>query len=142
MAKSYEQAWPLWLRAQQRVMEDIEAALAQAGLPALNWYDVLWNLEQAPEQRLRMAELADELLLSRSNLTRLVDRLEKAGLISRMPCDADRRGYYAVLTPAGQALRESVWPVYRDAIASHFMRHLSDADAATLAELCRKLADG
>lgn len=139
MPKVYESAWPLWLHAQQHVMEQVEGALAAAGLPALCWYDVLWNLEQAPEQRLRMAELADEALLSRSQLTRLVDRLEKEGLIRRELCDADRRGFFAVLTAEGQALRQRIWPVYQQAIGQAFAARLSEEEQQQLAALCRKL---
>lgn len=105
--------WPLWLKAQHRAISAIEADLAAEDLPALAWYDVLWTLEQAPGQRLRMADLAAEVLLTRSNLTRLVDRIEAAGLLRRELCHEDRRGFHAVLTEAGRAMRQRMWPVYR-----------------------------
>ena len=105
--------WPLWLKAQHRALSAIEADLAAEDLPVLAWYDVLWTLEQADGQRLRMAELADAVLLTRSNVTRLVDRIEEAGLLRRELCSEDRRGFYAVLTDAGRAMRQRMWPVYR-----------------------------
>lgn len=108
--------WPLWLKAHRRALGMIEADLAGEDLPPLDWYDVLWTLEQAPQQRLRMAELADEVLLARSNMTRLVDRIEHAGLLRRELCSADRRGFYAVLTQEGQEIRRKMWPVYRASV--------------------------
>ena len=77
---------------QDTLLERIETALATADLPPLAWYDVLWELEKAEQGRLRMHQIADRIVLSRSNLTRLADRLEKAGLIAREACPDDRRG--------------------------------------------------
>ena len=74
-------------------------------LPPLGWYDVLWGLERTPERRLRMSELADQVVLSRSNLTRLVDWLEEEGLVARERSAEDSRGAYAVLTDKGQEMR-------------------------------------
>ena len=88
--------------------------LAEAELP-LGWYDVLLQLAEAPERRLRMAELADRVLLSRSGLTRLVDRLAAEGLVTREPFPDDARGPYTVLTDAGldrlrRGRARSTWP--------------------------------
>ena len=125
-------AWPRFLAAHARLVARIEAGLAQAGLPPLAWYDVLWALEQAPERRLRMSELADRLVISRSNVTRLVDRLVRAKLVRRAATEADGRGASAVLTAKGLEQRAAMWPVYRDGIAERFDRHLSAQEAATL----------
>src|SRR3981189_2373699 len=91
-------AWALLLSANSSRLERIETSLAAADLPPLAWYDVLWELEKAPDGRLRMHEIADHTVLSRSNLTRLADRLENAGLIEREICADDRRGAYCVIT--------------------------------------------
>ena len=99
------------------LLERIERALAQAGLPPLAWYDVLWELEKAPERKLRMHDLAERVVLSRSNLTRLADRVENAGLLAREACPNDRRGNFCVITDAGRAMRKKMWPIYRDQIA-------------------------
>lgn len=132
MAKEKQSAWPAFLTAQALVVGAIEARLADAGLPELAWYDVLWALERAPRGRLRMHELASATVITRSNLTRLVDRLEKAGAVARERDDADRRGAFAVLTPAGRQLRGRMWKVYGPAIEGLFDRHLNPDEAAVL----------
>src|SRR6185437_13452041 len=109
-------AWRGVLNAQASVVTDAEAALAAASLPPLAWYDVLWAIRRAPARRLRMAELADSLTISRGGLTKLADRLEAAGLIRREPADNDGRGLYAVLTADGNALLRRMWPVYARAL--------------------------
>lgn len=127
-------AWGLFLYAQALVLERIEAALRAAGLPPLAWYDVLWELEKADGGRLRMHELAQKVVLSRSNLTRLADRLEDAGLIGREACPDDRRGAYCVITPAGRETRQKMWPVYSRQIETLFAQHLTDAAASDMAD--------
>jgi hypothetical protein len=98
-------AWRALITANVLVLEKIERALAGAGLPPLGWYDVLLELSGAPGGRLRMHELARAVVLSRSGLTRLVDRLEGAGLLRREPDPADRRGSYAEITDEGGGRR-------------------------------------
>lgn len=120
--------WRLFLTAQVRVIDQIETKLAEAELPPLEWYDVLLTLKEAPEHRLRLSELADKVLLSRSNLTRLVDRLEKAGLLHRQPCPTDRRGTFAVLTSKGLAMQQQMWPIYAKGIVEYFASHVSDSE--------------
>jgi DNA-binding MarR family transcriptional regulator len=132
-------AWPLFLTAHAVLVREIEAALKAADLPELAWYDVLWALERAPAQRLRMHELADALVITRSNLTRLIDRLEAARLVKRERGAEDRRGAYAVLAAAGRALRARMWPVYRSAIFELFDAPLSAAENAAMAEMLRRL---
>ena len=136
-----EAAWRAFITAQATVVEKVERALLEAGLPPLGWYDVLLELSAAPACRLRMHELARAVVLSRSGLTRLVDRLERAGLLRREPDPADRRGSYAVLTDEGREMLRRMWPVYAAGIAEHFGRHLSDDEAHALTEaLSRVLA--
>lgn len=134
-------AWPLFVTTHAAVVRRIEEALAAAGLPELAWYDVLWAIERSTGQRIRMHELADELVFSRSNLTRLVDRIEEAGLVRRERAHDDRRGYYAVMTPAGLTLRRKMWPVYSKAIETWFDGHLTQAENATLRTALRRVLD-
>jgi DNA-binding MarR family transcriptional regulator len=134
-------AWALWLTAHALVIEQVEARLAQQGLPSLSWYDVLWGLERSAEGRLRLSELADKVVLSRSNLTRLVDRLEQAKLVKRERSAEDRRGAYAVITASGRALRKKMWPVYEAAIQDFFEAHLTEADARTLTALMHRMIE-
>jgi len=145
MGKSLESAkgsvWAVFLTAYAVLVERIEARFAQQGLPPLGWYDVLWALERADETRLRMNELADKAVLSRSNLTRLVDRLEQAGLVERQRSEDDRRGAFAVLTAEGKAMRKRMWPIYARAIGDAVGRRVSEREAATLATLLAQLTD-
>ena len=127
-------AWEAFVYAHAAVVDRIERELTAAGVVPLGWYDVLVALAPAPGHRLRMHELAREVVLSRSGLTRLVDRLEAAGLLCRQTDPTDRRGAFAVLTPDGLAAQQRAWPVYARAIAAHFGGHLTDLDADTLAE--------
>jgi DNA-binding MarR family transcriptional regulator len=125
-------AWPPFLRAYATLTARIEERFRAQGLPGLDWYDVLWALEQAPAGRLRMNELADTMVITRSNLTRLIDRLESAGVVARDRDCADRRGAYAVLTPAGRRMRRQIWPIYAAAIHELFERHLNASEAMIL----------
>src|SRR5512145_555130 len=126
-------AWAVLLTAHATLVERIEAALAAAGLPSLSWYDVLWELEKA-DGRLRMHDLARRVVLSRSNLSRLADRLEDAGLIAREDCAEDGRGYDLVLTRAGRAMRKKMWPVYEAGIERLFSRHVTVDEARAIGE--------
>lgn len=135
MSDAHHTAWINLLRSHARLLDRINKQVTAGGEIPLEWYDVLLSLENAPDHRLRMSELAEAILLSRSGLTRLVDRLEKAGMLRREAVPTDRRGAYAVLTPEGEAVRRRTWPIYRHAITQHFARRLSEAEAETLADL-------
>jgi DNA-binding MarR family transcriptional regulator len=134
-------AWRALLRAHAAAVGRIERDLAasEPDLP-LTWYDVLVALVGAPERRLRLRELAEAVLLSRSGLTRLVDRLEAAGLLRREPDPTDRRGAFAVLTEAGYAALRRTWPRYARGIQEHFGRHLGEEEAAVLARALERVA--
>lgn len=131
-------AWARLLRAHKVLLEQVQGALAQAELPPLEWYDLLLELDLAEGKRLRFADLGERIVLSRSNLTRLCDRLEKAGLIAREKCEEDGRGLYAALTPKGAELRKRMWPTYRQAIQKHFSAEMSEQEAEVLAELLQR----
>jgi DNA-binding MarR family transcriptional regulator len=124
--------WRLLLETHAAVVDRLGDELeAECGLP-LTWYDVLLQLSGAPQGRLRMRDLADGVLLSRSGLTRLVDRMEAAGMVCREAHASDRRGANAVLTPAGRAALRRAAPVHLRGIEANFARHLSDAEVETL----------
>lgn len=127
-------AWAVLLAAHATLVERIEAALAAAKLPPLAWYDALWELEKAEGGKLRMHELARRVVLSRSNLTRLADRLEDARLVAREDTPHDRRGYHCAITPAGLAMRKKMWPVYRAEIERLFSRHITLEEARTIGD--------
>jgi DNA-binding MarR family transcriptional regulator len=104
---------------------------AEAGLP-LDWYEVLLHLQESPTGRLRMHELADSLLLSRSAATRFVDRMETADLMKRVQCPSDRRGLELVMTASGRRMFLEAGRVHLRGIEEHFARHLSAKESAVL----------
>jgi DNA-binding MarR family transcriptional regulator len=134
-------AWRNFLQAHAVLVRRLEAdLLAEHQLPLAS-YDVLVQLVEAPERRLRMTELAQRVLISRSGLTRLVDRLEREGLVRREACDDDARGLFAVLTEDGfQRLRRAS-PTHLRGVARYAMDRLDDAQVAALAEICALLLD-
>ncbi|WP_199337055.1 MarR family winged helix-turn-helix transcriptional regulator [Oscillatoria sp. FACHB-1407] len=131
--------WRLFLTAHTRLIARIEQNLTAAKLPPLEWYDVLFALKEAEGYRLRLSELAERVLLSRSNLTRLVDRLEKAELLRREPCPSDRRGTFAILTETGLTMQQQMWVVYSEGIADYFASHLNDDEVKTLQVIFQRL---
>ena len=133
LPESQLDAWRKYYVSFWRVYAAIEADLAAAKLPSLSWYDALYELYLAPQRRLRMNELARSALLSRSGLTRLVDRLEKEKLIERQACPGDGRALHAQLTAKGVEVLRKIWPIYRAGIAKYFGTHLSEAEAKQIA---------
>ncbi len=132
-------AWRGLLNAHSSAINAIERDLARAGQISLAWYDVLVAIQESPEERVRLHELADRVVLSRSGLSRLVDRLVGAGLIERQPCPDDRRGAFAVLTPDGAAAILQTWPVYAAGIVEHFARFLDHRETTLLVDLLGKV---
>lgn len=135
-------AWRGLLRVHAALCGTLDAELEAAhGIP-LSSYEVLIYLRQAPDGRLRMADLADRVLLSRSGMTRLVDRLERAGLLVREQCPADARGCYAVLTPDGETFLDEARPTHLNGIRERFLRHFSEAELLALAEGWERIQPG
>jgi DNA-binding MarR family transcriptional regulator len=126
-------AWRGLLVAHSRLVPAIEADLRAAGQVPLSWYDVLLELNAAPDLRLRMSELGQRTVLSRTRVSRVVDELAAAGLAERQPDQADGRSSFAVLTPRGKQALRLAWPVYRQAIDRHLGTRLT-------ARQCRELA--
>ena len=126
-------AWRGFLRVHSRLTRELDAELAAAhGLP-LSSYEVLLFLNDSEEGRLRMAQLADSVLLSPSGLTRLVDRLEGAGLVRRESCPSDRRGFEAVITDEGRAVFAKARPTHLAGVRKRFLEHFSTEEMRTLA---------
>ena len=131
-------AWRRLLTAHNRITAAIERDLEEAGVVHLSGYDVLYALHEAPNNCLRMHELADAVVLSRSGLTRLVDRLDKVGYVTRSPSAEDRRGQHAVLTAKGKVALRKTWPVYSKSIREHFARHFSVVEARRISVLLER----
>jgi DNA-binding MarR family transcriptional regulator len=131
--------WRDLLRAHARILRRLEADLVTEQALPLASYDVLVQLVEAPEHRLRMTELAERVLLSRSGLTRLVDRLEREGLVARAACESDARGLFAVLTPAGYAKLRVASRTHLRGVEDYVTGRLEEADLADLQRVLGKL---
>ncbi len=132
-------AWRTFVEAHAAVVALLERELAVERGLALSWYEVLLRLAEAPDERLRMQELARCLPLTKSGLTRLVDRMVAAGYIRREQCPSDRRGSFAVLTPQGRSALRRAAPVHLRGIQEHFARHLDDDQARVLTEVLTRI---
>ena len=135
-------AWRSFLEAHRRVIDVLESELRSNEDLPLAWYDVLVQLSESPSRALRMQELADAVLLSKSGLTRLVDRMEGEGLVERRPCPDDRRGIEAVLTEAGMQRLRGAAPTHVAGVRSHFADLLRPGEAAVLAQALTRIAEG
>ena len=134
------EAWVAFLTAHSQVVPRVSQELEAACGISLAWYDVLFQLSLAPEGRRRMHELAEAVLLSKSGLTRLVDRMEQAGLVTRAAVPGDRRSLYVRLTPAGRRLVEKARRTVREIVEDCFGRHLSDGELAMLRDSLARIA--
>src|SRR6188472_1294126 len=125
----HREAWIAISQTHAAVTGRLQEALTAAELPPLPWYEVLATLAEAPEQRLKMGELAEALVITRGGLTKLVDRLVKAGFLERTFCETDRRVSYATLLPAGGRLLEEMRPVVIAELSVAFTTKLTVAEA-------------
>ena len=133
-------AFGMLLEGFAAVMTQVERDLdATVGIP-VSWFEVLLRLSRSPEHRLRMAELARQVGLSTSGLTRLIDRIEHEGYVRREACPTDRRGAHAVLTDECEALMRKALPPHLDSIEAHLAGPLG-ADLAALERLMRTVRD-
>ena len=136
------EAWEAVIRTVGSLLKTFERELQETESLPLTWYDVLVQLSAEPDGRLRMQALAESVVLSRSGLTRLIDRMEKAGLVGREHSTEDRRGYYAVLTEEGRRVFLRAKPVHEGGIHEHFTRYLDDSDARAVVAAFTKVRHG
>jgi DNA-binding MarR family transcriptional regulator len=133
-------AWHALIRAHSRVVRRLEAELeAEHGL-SLPAYEVLAHLSEAPEQRLRMTDLAKHAILTPSGLTRLIDKLSRDGLVQRQRCGADARVVYAVLTADGISQLVAAYPTHVRGVREHYLDWLSLAQQNALSDALGDLA--
>ncbi len=134
-------AWRGFLEAHARLIDLLASELREeTGLP-LTWYDVLVHLSEAEDGQRRMQDLADSVLLSKSGLTRLIDRMEGEGLVERIACEEDRRGLWARLTDAGWDRLRATSPSHIDSVDRAFASRISTEEAEVLAEVFSRIAD-
>jgi DNA-binding MarR family transcriptional regulator len=134
-------AWRGFLRSYATLVRDLDEELTERhGLP-LSSYDVLVQLDEAPDGRLRMSGLADAVLLSRSGLSRLVTRLESQGLIERAECPNDARGSFAAITDEGRARLDGARATHRAGVRERFLDRLGEREQRQLAKAWSRLLD-
>ena len=134
-----DQAWPLFLKTYSTLVEALESELQAASDLPLSWFEVLLQLQDAEGGRRRMNDLAESLLLSKSGITRLIDRMSSDGLIERRPCETDRRVVYAAITRKGRNAYKKAAPIAFRGIEKHFTRVLSAAELRTFRTTLEKL---
>ena len=140
LPESHLAAWRALLNAHAASVRRISRLLqAQGGLP-LESYDVLLELFSAPDHRMRLRELQDRIVLTRSGISRLVTRLEKEALVERVSVADDGRGVSARLTEEGEAAFRKTWPLYAAGIQEVFASHMTPAEARTLADVLERVA--
>ena len=132
-------AWRLFFESALALLDVLDAELQEASGISQRWYDVLVHLEEAPEG-IPMNLLADRILYSKSGFTRVVDRMEEAGLIRRVRPEHDRRTILVVLTDQGLATMEGARRHHRDGVERHFSQHLSNADIKALTRAFEKVS--
>jgi DNA-binding MarR family transcriptional regulator len=134
------EAFRSFMTAHALLVAALERALARAELPPLAWHDALSAVAACPDGRMRIHELADAVALSRSGLSRLIDRMEKEDVLRRERCPNDRRGAYAVITDTGHQVLERMRPVYRETVSEHFLPNLGD-EAEPMRAALERVAD-
>ncbi len=133
-------AWRGLLRAHGCLAKRLDAELERAhGLPMTS-YQVLDHLQEAQGGRMRMCDLAEQAQLSRSGLTRMVDRLEREGLLERCSCDHDARGSYACLTVSGRERVEEAHVTHLAVVREHFLSRFSESELSLLADMWERIA--
>jgi DNA-binding MarR family transcriptional regulator len=141
LSEDEQHSWRAWLSAsillQDRLSRDLQA---QHGLTMAD-YEILVRLSEIPDRRMRMSELAEVTLSSRSRLSHQVDRMERAGLVTRQSCEDDRRGAFAVLTDQGWRTLVAAAPDHVDSVRRHLVDQLSPQEFAALGAACRRVAE-
>ncbi|HEY0391200.1 MAG TPA: MarR family transcriptional regulator [Solirubrobacterales bacterium] len=136
---SHGEAWGALTRTHAAITGRLQEALTSAEFPPLPWYEVLATVADAPEQRMKMGDLAEALVITRGGLTKLVDRLVNAGLLERTFCETDRRVSYATLCPAGVDLLDEMRPVVVAELKLTFASKLSATEADALRETLERV---
>lgn len=141
ISENHRLAWRSLLDAQSSITKELDWRLRHANEISLDVYQVLTALEEADDRRLRMSELADSVLFSRSGLTRMVDRLEELGYVRREPFPDDRRGWFAVITEKGIAVRHRACEVVQSALKEYWENLVSIEEAEQVRSLFGRVAE-
>ena len=142
LSESELRAWRGLLRAHASLAKRLESRLEREHGLQLSSYEVLQHLLDAPAGRMRMCDLAEHAQLSRSGLTRLVDRLERDELLGRCTCEHDARGAYACLTDRGRERLDAARGTHRAVVREHFLSHFSEPELETLGKMWERITAG
>lgn len=134
-------AWRRYIVASRRLLDALDSDLTGHDL-SLPDYEILAQLSDAPDRRMRMSELADVAMLSRSRLSHRMKVMEKAGWVKREACPMDKRGYFAVMTAKGWKAIVAAAPDHVESVRTRFIDHLSKADQIALASIFEKVGNG
>lgn len=141
LSRIHRRAWIAFYVSHGLLSKRIDRSMREAGVVPMDVYDVLLTLEVAPKRMLKQRELEQYLLLTRSGISRLVDRLERQGLVARTACPTDKRATHVVLTEKGLAERERGWEVYRGEVVRLFAEKLSTVEADLIYRLLGKVLE-
>lgn len=136
-----QRAWRAWVAASLLLPDRLSRDLQEQADVSLADYEILMHLSEAPDRRLRMSQLADATLSSRSRLSHQIDRLSAAGFVDREPCSGDRRGFFAVLTPAGWDFVVQVAPAHVESVRERLVDVLTPEEFVEFGRLCAKVAE-
>jgi len=128
------------MRAHACLAKRLDSELERAHRLPMTSYEVLHRVAESGGERMRMCDLAEQAQLSRSGLTRLVDRLEREGLLERCSCEHDARGSYACLTETGRERLEEARGTHLAVVREHFFSHFSEGELDMLADMCERIA--
>ena len=134
-----DQSWGWLLFAHAKVLNALEADLLEQHDLPLIWFDLLNRLREAPDQRMRMNDLKDASLFTNSGITRLIDRIEAAGFVTRIRSSQDRRGVYVAITRAGNDKINQVWPDHVASVWKHYGQYLDADDTDAIETASRKI---
>lgn len=141
ISENHQTAWRSLLIAQSCAVKQIEFQLRKANEVSFDVYEVLDTLESAEGGRLRMSDLADRILFSRSGLTRMIDRLEEIGLVVREPSPEDRRGWFAVISPKGIEVRHRACAIVQKTLDAVWVQAMPEKDAEALIPMMNQVAE-
>jgi DNA-binding MarR family transcriptional regulator len=133
-------AWRRYILASRRLIDELDSDLGEHDL-SMPDYEILVQLSEAPDRKMRMSELAANALLSRSRLSHRMKVMEKAGWVKREACPVDKRGYFAVMTAKGWKAIVAAAPDHVESVRTRFMDHLTKADQQVLAEIFERIEE-
>ncbi len=139
LSESQQTNWRAWLAASTLLHDQLNRDLQATENLTMADYEILVRLSDAPQRRIRMSELAEITLSSRSRLSHQVDRMEKAGLVTREVCDSDRRGQHCIMTDQGWTTLEAAAPSHVASVREHFVDILTDEEYRALGKACQKI---